>query len=196
MTRMANIAVFCGSSFGHDGRYREAASELGVELASGGHQLIYGGGRVGLMGVVADSVLSAGGSVTGVITTQLLNLEVGHSDLTALEVEQTMHDRKARMVELADGVVVLPGGFGTCDETFELLTWNQLGIVAMPVVFFDVADFFAPLFDFISGSVVAGFMKPEHGQLAQRAFSAAEVVAGALRSPTGYSPKWVDAPPS
>ena len=155
---MSTICVFCGSSSGNDSAYRDAATELGTAIAHGGHALVYGGGDVGLMGVVADAVLAAGGEVTGVITEQLLALEVGHDSLTALEVMSDMHTRKARMAELADGVVVLPGGFGTYEEAFEVLTWNQLGIVSAPIIFLDVrtgehaaagVSFFGALFDFI-----------------------------------------------
>ena len=160
---MANIVVFCGSSSGFDSVYREAAVALGTEIAQHGHQLVYGGGHVGLMGAVADAALAGGGGVTGVITEQLQALEVGHTGLTSLEVELDMHARKARMAALSDGVIVLPGGFGTCDETFEILTWNQLGLVAIPVVFFDVDGFFRPLFEFVEGAVSAGFMRPDHG---------------------------------
>ena len=110
------------------------ADDLGREISARGHRLIYGGGNVGLIGTVADAVLSAGGVVTGVMTEQLVALEVQHDGLTDLEVLPDMHGRKARMAELADGVVVLPGGFGTYEEAFEVLTWNQLGLVSTPVV--------------------------------------------------------------
>ncbi len=153
------------------------------------------------MGIVANAVLDAGGKVTGVITEQLLALEVGHVNLTNLEVMPDMHTRKARMAELADGVIVLPGGFGTYEEAFEVLTWNQLGIVSMPIVFLDVqtgrhpepadGSFFAPLFDFIDGAVAAGFMKPEHGGLAQQASSAAEAVSIAAGPAPLFTRKWV-----
>lgn len=189
---MANIAVFCGSSAGGDDVYRQMAGRLGSAISRADHRLVYGGGQVGLMGAVADAVMEHGGAVTGVITEQLKSLEVGHDGLTLLEVEASMHARKARMAELADGVIVLPGGFGTLDEAFEILTWNQLGIVALPVVFLDVDDYFAPLFEFIDGVVSAGFMKPSHGGLAQRCIDPADAVARATAPPTDYSPKWVD----
>ncbi len=165
---------------------------MGRTLADDGHRLVYGGGSVGLMKVVADSVLAGGGDVVGVITRQLLDLEVAHTGLTTLEVVPDMHGRKARMAELADGVVVLPGGFGTLDETFEILTWNQLGIVAAPVVFLDVDDYYEPLFHFINGSVTAGFMKDHHGALAQRTDDAAHAVRLAAGRAPDYVPKWVD----
>jgi uncharacterized protein (TIGR00730 family) len=189
--RAKSLAVFCGSSSGFDSRYREAAESLGTELAAAGHRLVYGGGHVGLMGAVADAVMAGGGEVVGVITEQLQALEVAHGGLTLLEIEATMHARKARMAELSDGVIVLPGGFGTYDETFEILTWNQLGIVSIPVVFFDVDDFYAPLLDFIAGAVAAGFMKPDHGALAQSASTAAEAIALASEPAGDFTPKWV-----
>lgn len=188
---MANIVVFCGSSTGFDPRYREAAAALGAEIAERGHRLVYGGGQVGLMGAVADAVLQGGGHVTGVITEHLHELEVGHTGLSSLEIELDMHTRKARMAALSDGAIVLPGGFGTYDESFEILTWNQLGIVSVPVVFFDVDGFYGPLFDLIDGAVAAGFMKPDHGTLAQRVESAAEAVATATAPPNAFTPKWV-----
>lgn len=189
---MANIVVFCGSSSGFGERYRAAATAIGAEIAAQGHRLVYGGGHVGLMGAVADACMAAGGSVTGVITEQLHALEVGHTGLTSLEVELDMHARKAKMAAMSDGVIVLPGGYGTLDETFEILTWNQLGIVAVPVVFFDVDGYFDALFEFVERMVTDGFMKPEHGTLAQRADDAHNAVHRATSAPTAYSPKWVD----
>ena len=193
---MSTICVFCGSSAGTDPAFRTAAADLGAAIAGAGHGLVYGGGDVGLMGVVAGAVLEAGGTVTGVITEQLLALEVGHRRLTALEVTPDMHARKARMAELADGVVVLPGGFGTYEEAFEVLTWNQLGIVSTPVVFLDVhvdgVGFFDPLFDFVDGAVAHGFMNPDHGALVQRADDARTAVELAASHAPRFTPKWVD----
>lgn len=186
-----SLAVFCGSSSGTSPAFREAAVALGAEIGFGGHRLIYGGGDVGLMGAVADSVMAANGHVTGVITEQLFELEVGHSGLSELEVVQDMHVRKARMAELADGVIVLPGGFGTYEEMFEILTWNQLGLVSMPVVLLDVAGFYAPLLDMVVGAVDAGFMKPDHGALLRHATTAAEAVAIASAPAAAFTPKWV-----
>ena len=188
---MADISVFCGSSSGTDPAHRRTAVELGSELARRGHRLVYGGGDVGLMGAVADATMAAGGSVVGVITEQLRDLELAHASITELEITSDMHARKARMAELSDGVVVLPGGFGTLDEAFEILTWNQLGIVSTPVVFLDVDGFYSPLLDFVAGVVAAGFVKPEHGELARRATSAAEAVDIAAAPAAPYSPKWV-----
>jgi len=161
-----NICVFCGSRSGVP--------------------------DVGLMGVVADEVLARDGEIIGVMTEQLVGLEVAHQGLTELDVQPTMHRRKARMAELADGVVVLTGGFGTLDEAFELLTWNQLGLISVPIVFLDVDGFFAPLFDFIAGSAAAGFMKDHHGTLAQHTDNAEAAVRLASRNAPAFTPKWVD----
>jgi uncharacterized protein (TIGR00730 family) len=143
------------------------------------------------MGVVADSVMAGGGAVTGVMTEQLVAAEVAHASLTELEVTPDMHARKARMSELADGVVVLPGGFGTFEEAFEILTWNQLGLTSAPVVFLDVAGFYTSLFDFIGVVVDAGFMKPDHGALAQRATDPDDAVRLATAPSPAVTPKWI-----
>jgi uncharacterized protein (TIGR00730 family) len=187
---VADICVYCGSSIGNDPAYRETAHELGTLIASGGHRLVYGGGHVGLMGVVADAVLAHGGHVTGVMTEQLVNEEVAHQGLTQLEVTITMHERKARMAELSDGVIALPGGFGTYEEVFEILTWNQLGLVNKPVVFCDVGGFYGPVFDLISRAVVAGFVHDGHGSIAQRATDAASALELALAPAPPFRSKW------
>ena len=188
---MSAICVFCGSSSGTDAVFSEAARSLGATIAAGGHRLVYGGGHVGLMGVIADAALGAGGAVTGVMTEQLVAAEIAHLGLTELEVTSTMHARKARMAELSDAVIVLPGGFGTLDETFEMITWSQLGLVAAPVVFLDVANYFAPLFDFIDASVSMGFVSPANAALARRASSVVEAVEQAIAPPDAYTPKWL-----
>ena len=189
---MAAICVFCGSSSGDDPVFTEAARSLGSAIAAADHELIYGGGHVGLMGAVADAALAAGGRVTGVMTKQLVGAEVAHTGLTTLEVVGSMHERKARMAELSKGVIALPGGFGTLDETFEIMTWNQLGLVAVPVVFLDVDGYFDHLFAFIASSVRAGFVSEHHSLLARRAFDAASAIAEASRPPDEFAPKWLD----
>jgi uncharacterized protein (TIGR00730 family) len=188
---VATVCVFCGSSSGDDPRFREAAADLGTGLAAEGHRLVYGGGHVGLMGVVADAALQAGGEVIGVITDHLVGAEVAHQRLTSLEVTESMHARKARMAELSDGVIVLPGGFGTLDEAFELLTWNQLGLIGTPVVFFDTDGFFDPLFAFIDQAVSAGFIKEFHRGLAQRARTVPDAIRAATAPAAPFAPKWI-----
>ncbi len=187
---MANICVYCGSSSGNDPAFRNAAAQVGAAVAAEGHALVYGGGHVGLMGVVADAVLAGGGSVTGVMTEHLVDVEVAHAGLTRLEVVPSMHERKARMIALSDGVVVLPGDFGTLEETFEVLTWNQLGLVAAPVVFLDIDGYFAPLFEFVRGAVGAGFVNARHGDLVQRADEPLAAVHRAARPADVFTPKW------
>ena len=189
------MCVYCGSSKGMSARYAEAAHELGAACAGRGVGLVYGGGSVGLMGVAADAAMAAGGEVIGVITEQLLQAEVAHLGLTQLQVVGTMHERKARMADLADGFVVLPGGFGTVDEFAEMLTWNQLGIVAKPVVLLDVDGFWQPMLEWMDRSVDAGFLRPQHRALAQRADTVSEALDLAVASAPTARPKWLDNDP-
>ena len=159
---MRSVCVFCGSSPGGDPRFGAAADDLGRLLAEQGLTLVYGGGHVGLMGRVADAVLAAGGEAHGVITAALRDREVAHDGLTRLDVVATMHERKARMSDLADGFLMLPGGFGTLDEFFEAVTWTQLGIQAKPCAVLDVDGFFTPLVAFIEAATDSRFIHPEH----------------------------------
>jgi uncharacterized protein (TIGR00730 family) len=190
-TSAVRVCVFCGSSSGHDPIYRQAAGELGGALVAAGYGVVYGGGNVGLMGVVADAALDAGGEVIGVIPRALVEREIAHSALTELRVRDSMHERKAEMVALADAFVAMPGGFGTFDELFEVLTWLQLGIHAKPVVIFDVAGFFAPFFDLADTAERAGFLKPVHRRAARRARSVAEVLRELATPVPPPEPKWV-----
>ncbi|MFC5578187.1 TIGR00730 family Rossman fold protein [Lysobacter niabensis] len=155
---MRSICVYCGSNAGNKPTYTERAIALGNHLAKDGLALVYGGGNVGLMGIVADAVLEAGGEVIGVIPEQLVEWEVAHKDLTRLEVVANMHERKARMFDLADGFVALPGGFGTLDEMFEMLTWRQLGIGDKPCAFLDVEGFYTPLIAMLDRMVEERFL--------------------------------------
>lgn len=191
MCCVAAIGVFCGSSSGTDPIFVETANELGSGIGTAGHSLVYGGGHVGLMGVVADAVLDAGGVVTGVMTEQLVAAEIAHGGLTSLVITASMHDRKARMAELSDGVIVLPGGFGTLDEAFEMITWNQLGLVAIPVVLLDVADYFASLFAFVDETVRTGFVSETNARLVQRATTPDEALSMATSSPEPFAAKWI-----
>lgn len=157
---MKSICVYCGSNTGSKPVYAQRAAELGRRLAADGLRLVYGGGNVGLMGTVANAVLQAGGEVTGVIPQQLADWEVAHRGLTKLEIVGSMHERKARMFELADGFVTLPGGFGTMEEIFEMLTWRQLGIGNKPCAFLDMEGFYAPLIGMIDRMVEERFLHP------------------------------------
>lgn len=157
---MKRLAVYCGSSLGADPAFADAARVLGERMAARGVDLVYGGGRLGLMGVVADAVLAGGGRVFGVIPEALSGLEVAHEGLTELHVVPSMHARKAKMTELTDAFVALPGGIGTFDELFEAWTWNALGYHAKPFALLNVAEFWNGMTDFLDGATAAGFMSP------------------------------------
>lgn len=162
---MKRICVFCGSSAGNRPEYREAARQMGEALARRGIGLVYGGGRVGLMGALADGALAAGGEVIGVIPEALLRWEVGHLGLTELRVVDSMHTRKATMAELSDAFIGLPGGFGTLEELCEVLTWAQLGIHPKPCGLLNVAGFFDPLLTLFDHAVSEGFLRSQHRAL-------------------------------
>jgi uncharacterized protein (TIGR00730 family) len=162
---MQSVCVFCGSSQGANPVYRDAATALGRVIARRKLRLVYGGGNVGLMGVIADAALAAGGEVVGVIPRSLETRELAHRSLTELIVVETMHDRKARMADLSDGFVALPGGFGTFEEFCEVLTWTQLGIQAKPCGLLNVNDYYDPLLALFDRAVAEGFLKPKNRAL-------------------------------
>jgi uncharacterized protein (TIGR00730 family) len=186
------FAIFTGSAFGPT-RHIEAATTFAAELVAGGAGIVYGGGRVGLMGAIADAALAAGGEVIGVIPGFLVDREVAHMGLSRLEVVANMHERKARMAELADGFVALPGGAGTLDELFEAWTWGQLGLHTKPVALFDVDGFYEPLLRQLQAMAAAGYLDPAYLASVGRVSSAGEF----FRFVAGYqrpAPKWVSAP--
>jgi len=154
-----NICVFCGSGTGNQPVYAQAARTLGALMANRGHALVYGGGNIGLMGIVADSVLEHRGEVIGVIPDFLLKREVGHRGLTRLEVVQSMHERKKRMADLADAFIAMPGGWGTLDELAEILTWGQLELIRQPVGVLNTDHFFDPLLQQMQHMVDTGFLR-------------------------------------
>lgn len=158
---LRSVCVYCGSNAGSRPLYAERAAALGARLAQEGLALVYGGGNVGLMGIVADAALAAGGEVVGVIPEQLVNWEVAHRGVTRLEVVASMHERKARMFDLSGAFVALPGGFGTMDEMFEMLTWRQLGLGDKPCAFLDVDGFYAPLVAMMDRMVAERFLHAE-----------------------------------
>lgn len=160
-----NVCVFCGSANGVNSVYVAAARKLGLLFGKASIRLVYGGGNVGLMGVVADAVMQANGHVIGVIPSFLLDREVGHRGITDLEVVDSMHQRKQRMADLADAFVALPGGWGTLEELFEILTWKQLGLITQPVVLLNINHFFDPLLAQMRLMVKAGFLMPEYFDL-------------------------------
>jgi hypothetical protein len=183
MQAIRTVAVFCGASTGTDPRHAEAARALGQALAQAGLRLVYGGGRVGLMGILADAALDAHGQVTGVIPDFLRKWEVAHDRVTDLVVTASMHARKQRMVELADAFITLPGGLGTFDETIEILTWKQLRLHAKPIVICNVAGSAGPLLALIQGAVEMGFARSDVLGLFQVADSIEAAMALLAASP-------------
>jgi uncharacterized protein (TIGR00730 family) len=163
---MKRLCVFCGSNSGARPEYAFAAREMAATLAARGIGLVYGGGRVGLMGVLADEMLRLGGEVIGVIPRMLSEREVGHGGLAELHVVETMHERKAKMADLADGFIALPGGLGTLEEIFEVWTWAQLGSHRKPCGFLDVGGFYTPLFEFLDRAVDERFIAPRFRAIA------------------------------
>ena len=193
---MKRICVFCGSSAGHNPVYRDHAEKVGRALAKRGIELIYGGGNVGLMGIVADACLAAGGTAIGIIPEALMGKEVegqpvDHRTLTRLEVVDSMHTRKARMAELSNGFIALPGGFGTFEEFCEILTWGQLGFHSKPMGLLNVNGFYDPLLALFDHALNEGFLRPQN-----RAMVLTETdIGGLLEAMSAYRPepvtKWL-----
>ena len=165
---LGSLCVYCGSKVGRDPRHEAAAVALGSAMARAGVRLVYGGGSVGLMGVLADAVMAAGGRVTGVIPVGLFTSEMGHTGITELVEVASMHERKARMAVEADAFLALPGGLGTLEELAEIATWSQLGIHAKPVAVLDLDGFWTPLLSFLDSMVDAGFLRPENRSIVTR----------------------------
>lgn len=189
---MRRVCVFCGSSPGIRSEYRSATEELATELVRRKLSLIYGGGNVGLMGVLADAVLKAGGEVAGVIPESLMAREVGHKELTKLHVVRSMHERKALMADLSDAFIALPGGFGTLEEFCEVATWTQLGLHAKPCGILNVLGYYSPLLAMFDRAVEERFLKPENRTLVLARESPAEL----LKALDEWRPvpveKWLD----
>lgn len=162
---MKAIAVYCGANPGASALYAHAACELARVLVGHNVALVYGGGHVGLMGIIADEVLRLGGEVSGVIPQQLMDRELAHPGLTRLFVVKDMHERKAMMAQLSDGFIAMPGGMGTLEELFEMLTWSQLGIHAKPIGVLNVGRFYDQLVAFLDHARAQAFIKPEHAHL-------------------------------
>ena len=189
---MKRICVFCGSSAGSQPEYRACAEELGAELTRRKIGLVYGGGNVGLMGAIADSVLEAGGEAIGVIPEHLMTREIGHNRLTKLHIVRSMHERKALMADLSDAFIALPGGFGTLEEFCEVLTWSQLGLHAKPCGIVNVLGYYTPLLRMLDHSVDQRFLKPQNRALV----IARETPSGLLQAFEDWRPvhveKWLD----
>lgn len=189
---MRSVCVFCGSSPGDDPRYLEAATALGDELARRGMRLVYGGASVGLMGALADAVLAGGGEVIGVIPEHLVSSEIAHPGLTELHVTNSMHERKAIMAETSDGFVALPGGFGTLEELVEILTWNQLGLIAKPVGLLNTLGFYDRLTSFFGHCVSQGFIRAPHLGLYTIDPEPSSLIEAMTNHVPTTTPKWKD----
>jgi uncharacterized protein (TIGR00730 family) len=183
--------VFCGSSTPPDPAYSEATRQLGVLIAERGLLLVYGGGRVGLMGLLADAALGAGGRVVGVIPKALFSREVGHRGLTELHEVAPMHERKQLMYNSADGFIALPGGLGTLEELAEVSTWSQLGLHRKPVVLLDVAAFWQPLVDQLDRMVEVGLLKSTNRAILRRAGSPQEALDLLVAAETVHIDEWI-----
>jgi len=171
-----SICVFCGASPGNQAIYMDAATSFGAELGRHGIRLIYGGGKSGLMGCVADSALTAGGEVTGVIPNYLKDRELGHRKLTNLEIVNSMHERKQRMFDLADGIVALPGGVGTLEEVLEIITWKQLGMHNKPIILLNSMGYWDHLNDLILNTITHGFAKTRTKDLYEMVAHSTEII--------------------
>lgn len=188
---MRRICVFCGSSPGARPAYADAARALGREIVARGMSLVYGGGQVGLMGVVADAVLDAGGEVTGVIPQALAAREIAHHGLTDLRIVDSMHTRKATMAALADAFVALPGGFGTYEEFFEVVTWTQLGVHRKPCGLLNVDGFYDPLIALLDHAVTERFIRPQHRATILVEADPAALLSSLADATLPEVPKWI-----
>lgn len=186
---MKSIAVFCGSAMGNSENFKEQAQALGESIVKRGITLVYGGGRAGLMGVVADSALNVGGTVIGVIPQNLVDAELAHPLLTELHVVKNMHERKTKMSDLADAFIALPGGVGTLEEIFEQLTWGQLGLHQKPCAFLNIHGFYDELLNFLMKTTEAGFTQSRFTD-ALISSSSIEEVLDALEHYHAPEPKW------
>ena len=184
MSLPSSICVYCGSSADVAQSYKDAAVHLGREAGERGIEIIYGGGRVGLMGLVADSAIAAGGKVTGIIPSHILELEVAHQTLTELIVVENMHQRKMMMFERSEAFVILPGGLGTLDEAFEILTWKQLGLHRKPIIVANIDGYWDGLLALVRHGVDEGFIRPQHARLFTEVGDVAGILS-ALSDPLG-----------
>ena len=186
-----SVCVFCGSSPGDRQEYVDAAAEMGRALARRKLRLVYGGGNVGLMGVVADAVMAGGGEVLGVIPKALMDKELGHQGITELVITESMHERKQRMSDAADAFVAMPGGFGTLEEICEVLTWTQMGIHAKPCAFLNVRNYYDPLLVLLDHAVSEKFLGPNHRAFAQVATTPEDVLDLLANNPPVVWDKWL-----
>jgi uncharacterized protein (TIGR00730 family) len=188
---MKSVCVFCGSNRGSAAVYTEATQMLARAIARAGMRLVYGGGSIGLMGVLAEAVLAEGGEVIGVAPRRLLEREVVHAHLTRLHVVESMHERKAKMAELSDGFIALPGGYGTLDELFEALTWTQLGYHRKPCGLLNVSGFFDRLIDYLDHALAEGFLIREHRDMLVVADDPDLMIERLKSAPLPQVSKWI-----
>ncbi len=189
---LQTLCVFCASSPGADPRYVAAARAFGTLVARSGRRIVYGGGNTGLMGELADAALAAGGEVIGLMPKHLADREVAHRGLTRLEIVGSMHERKARLAEMADGFVALPGGLGTLEEFTEIWTWGQLGLHAKPYGLLNVAGYYTPLLAFLDHAVDERFVRPEHRAMVRVAEDPAALLEALETARPAVLPKWID----
>jgi len=189
---LSSVCVFCGSNSGADPRYEAAAATVGRTLAERGMRLVYGGARVGMMGVLANAAIAAGGEVTGVIPRSIVDLEVAHDDVADLRIVDSMHERKALMADLADAFVALPGGIGTLEELFEVYTWAHLGIHRKPLGLLDVAGFYGPLETMLDHAVEQGFLRPQTRALLVRDDALERLLERFAEWEPPRGAKWID----
>lgn len=189
---MKSLCVYCGSSSGASPAYAVAARVLAAEMVKSGIALVYGGGKVGLMGVIADEIMRLGGNATGVIPQALLDKEVGHRGLSRLHVVKDMHERKAMMAELSDGFIAMPGGLGTLEELFEALTWAQLGLHEKPIGLLNVEGFYDGLIRFVQQLVEHGFVRAEQAALMMHESEVAALLRRFSSYVPAYRPQWLD----
>jgi len=189
---MQRICVFCGSNPGEGETYTRAAQAMGTALAASGMELVYGGGRVGLMGTVADAVIAAGGRVIGVIPKALADYEIAHQRLTELHIVNSMHERKAMMADFADAFIALPGGYGTLEEFCEIVTWTQLGIHRKPCGILNVAGYYDGFLTFIDHAVSQGFISPVHRAIILASESPTDLIHMLADYTPPFTPKWLN----
>ncbi len=189
---MKSVTVFCGSSSGFQPEYAEAARDLACELVKRNIRLVYGGGNVGLMGIIADEVMRQGGEVIGIIPESLDKKEVGHRGITELKVVSSMHERKALMAELADGFIAMPGGIGTFEEFFEILTWAQLGFHDKPCGILNVKNYYDDLLKLCNNAVNQGFLRAEHRELIIEDSTPFSLIEQMLTFKPVTTIKWID----
>ena len=189
---MKSICVFCGSSMGFHPIYKKSAIDLGKRIADEKIKLIYGGGSVGLMGVLADTVMEYGGEVVGIIPRFLYEKEVGHDGVNELIIVDSMHERKQKMAELSHAFIAMPGGIGTMEELFEIFTWSQLALIKKPVALFNVNHFFDDIMNFLSKMVKNGFLKIETFKSLINSKNVHEMLAKLLAYNYKETPKWID----